>query len=154
MQTLSRGSLRGRAGRPIILHDFVSDFFCKILYFGSSDTVPSTIEWQKHDLRQTQSSRTKACSQVHTAQVHMTSSSPSQNGTYSGGDIGRRIRAGRSDVNNFRFGGTRVCIKPVSLHRVTEWVLSGQNSSKQSYHCSLYRLRDRACMAYVGFGVG
>ena len=62
---------------------------------------------------------------------------PSQNGTCSGGGIGRKIRAGRSAVNYFRFGRTRVCITPVSLHRVEEWVLSGQNRSKQSYHGAL-----------------
>ena len=46
------------------------------MYFCSSHhTVPSTIERQKHALRQTQTSRTKACSQVHMIQVHMTSSS-------------------------------------------------------------------------------
>ena len=50
-------------------------FFCEILFFCSSYTVPSTIERQKHALEQTQTSRTKACSQVHTIQVHMTSSS-------------------------------------------------------------------------------
>ena len=33
---------------------------------------------------------------------------PSQNGTCSGGGIGRKIRAGRSTVNDFRFGRTRV----------------------------------------------
>ena len=36
---------------------------------------------------------------------------PSQNGTCSGGGIGRKIRAGRSTVNCFRFGRTRVCIR-------------------------------------------
>ena len=58
---------------------------------------------------------------------------PSQNVTCSGGGIGRTIRAGRNAVNYFRFGKTRVCIAPVSLHRVKEWVLSGPNRSKQSY---------------------
>ena len=43
---------------------------------------------------------------------------PSQNGKCSGGGIGRKSRAGRSTVNYFRFGRTRVCITPVSLHRV------------------------------------
>ena len=52
---------------------------------------------------------------------------PSQNGTCSGGGIGRKSRAGRSAVNYFRFGRTRVCITPVSLHRVEEWVLSGHH---------------------------
>ena len=38
----------------------------------------------------------------------------------------------------------------VSLHRVKEWVLSGQNRSKQSYYGSLYyQLRDHACMSYM-----
>ena len=55
---------------------------------------------------------------------------PSQNGTCSGGDIGRKIRAGGSAINYFWFGRTRVCIALVSLHRVEEWVLSG----KKSYH--------------------
>ena len=59
---------------------------------------------------------------------------PSQNGTCSGGGIGRTTRAGRSTVKYFRFGRTIVCITPVSLHRVKEWVLSRQNRSKQSYH--------------------
>ena len=59
---------------------------------------------------------------------------PSQNVTCSGGGIGRTIRAGRNAVNYFRFGKTRVCIAPVSLHRMEEWVLSGHNRSKQSYH--------------------
>ena len=63
---------------------------------------------------------------------------PSQNGTCSGGGIGRKSRAGRSAVNYFRFGRTRVCITPVSVHRVEEWVLSGQNSINQTYHGSLY----------------
>ena len=36
---------------------------------------------------------------------------PSQNGTCSGGGIGRKSRAGRSTVNYFRFGWTRVCIR-------------------------------------------
>ena len=58
----------------------------------------------------------------------------SQNRTCSGGGIGSKIRAGRSAVNYFRFGRTRVCITPVSLHRVEEWVISGQYRSKQSYH--------------------
>ena len=55
---------------------------------------------------------------------------PSRNGTCSGGDIGRKIRAGGSAINYFWFGRTRVCIALVSLHRVEEWVLSG----KKSYH--------------------
>ena len=41
---------------------------------------------------------------------------PSQNGTCSGGGIGRNIRAGRSTVNYFPRGRTRVCITPISLH--------------------------------------
>ena len=41
---------------------------------------------------------------------------PSQNGTCSGGGTGRKIRAGRSIVNYFRFGRTRVCITLISLH--------------------------------------
>ena len=45
------------------------------MYFCSSHTVPSTIERQKHALRQTQTSRTKPFSQVHMIQAHMTSSS-------------------------------------------------------------------------------
>ena len=48
---------------------------------------------------------------------------PSQDGTCSGGGIGRKIRAERSTVNYFRFGRTRSCITPVSLHRVKKWVL-------------------------------
>ena len=36
---------------------------------------------------------------------------PSQGGTCLGGGIGRKIRAGRSTVNYFRFGRTRVCIR-------------------------------------------
>ena len=36
---------------------------------------------------------------------------PSQNGTCLGGGIGSKIRAGRSTVNYFRFGRTRVCIR-------------------------------------------
>ena len=63
---------------------------------------------------------------------------PSQNGTCSGSGIGRKIRVGRSAVNYFRFGRTLVCITPVSLHRVEEWVISGQNRGKQSYHGSLF----------------
>ena len=77
MQTLSRGSLRGRAGHSIILHHFVPDFVCKNCseYFCTSHTIPSTIGRQKHALRQTQNYRTKACSQVDMIQVHMSSSS-------------------------------------------------------------------------------
>ena len=41
----------------------------------------------------------------------------SQNGTCSGGGIGRKIWAGRSTVIYLRFGRTRVCITPISLHR-------------------------------------
>ena len=76
-----------------------------------SYTVPSTIERQKHALRQTQTSRTKACSQVHMIQVHMTSSSlcyfvfgeiPTLNSlplSISGQDLYRRVRtAWRSNV--------------------------------------------------------
>ena len=63
---------------------------------------------------------------------------PSQNGTFSGDGIGGKIRVGRRAVNYFRFGRTRVCITPVSVHRVEEWVLSGQNSINQTYHGSLY----------------
>ena len=36
---------------------------------------------------------------------------PSRNGTFSGGGIGRKIRAGRSIRNCFRFGRTRLCIR-------------------------------------------
>ena len=36
---------------------------------------------------------------------------PSLNGTRSGGGIGRKSRAGRSTVNYFWFGWTRVCIR-------------------------------------------
>ena len=35
----------------------------------------------------------------------------SQNGTFSGGGIGRKIRAGRSTINYFRFGGNRVRVR-------------------------------------------
>ena len=59
---------------------------------------------------------------------------PSQNRRCSGDGIGRKSRAGRSAANYFRFGRTRVCITPVSLHRVEELVISGQNRSKQAYH--------------------
>ena len=59
---------------------------------------------------------------------------PSQNGTCSGGSIGKKSRARRSAANYSRFGRTRVCITPVSLHRVEECVISGQYRSKQSYH--------------------
>ena len=69
--------------------------------------------------------------------VPSSGSGPSQNGTCSGRGIGRKIRAGRSAVV-IRFGRTRVCITPVSLHRLEEWVLSGLNRSKQSYHGSFY----------------
>ena len=64
--------------------------------------------------------------------VRSSGAGPSQNGTCSGGGIGRKSRAGRSTVNYFRFGRTRVCITPVSLHRVEEWVLWEHNCSKQS----------------------
>ena len=113
MQTLSRGSLRGRAGHSIILHHFVPDFVCKNCseYFCTSHTIPSTIGRQKHALRQTQTSRTKACSHAHMIQVHMTSSSlwyfvfceiPTRNSlplSISGQDLYRRERtAWRSNV--------------------------------------------------------
>ena len=52
---------------------------------------------------------------------------PSQNGTCFGGGIGRKSRAGRSAVNYFRFGRTRVCIAPISLHR--EKIISGDKIS-------------------------
>ena len=59
---------------------------------------------------------------------------PSQNGMCSGGGIGRTSRAGRSTANYIWLGRTRVCITPISLHRVKEWVFFGQNRSKESYH--------------------
>ena len=88
---------------------FCARFFC--MHFCSSHTVPTTIERQKHALRQTQTSRTKACSQIHMIQVHMTSSSlccfifgeiPTLNSlslSISGQDLYRRKRtAWRSNV--------------------------------------------------------
>ena len=48
---------------------------------------------------------------------------PSQNGTCSGGGIGRKGRARRSAVNYVRFGRTRVRVTPISLHR--EEIISG-----------------------------
>ena len=59
---------------------------------------------------------------------------PSHNGTCSGGGTGRKIRVGRRAVIYSPFGRTRVCLTPVRLHRVGEWVLSGQNRGKQSCH--------------------
>ena len=52
--------------------------------------------------------------------VPSSGSGPSQNGTCSGGGIGRKIRAGRINVNYLRFGRDIVCTKytPGSLHRV------------------------------------
>ena len=41
---------------------------------------------------------------------------PSQNGTCSGGGIGRKFRPGRSTVK-FRLGRTQVCGTPINLHR-------------------------------------
>ena len=79
-------------------------------------------------------------SSPETRGVPSSGAGPSQNGTCSGGGIGRKIRAGRSTVNYFRFGGTRVCITPISLHRV-KIIGSGslgkncsKKSCKQSYH--------------------
>ena len=68
---------------------------------------------------------------------------PSQNGTCSECGIGRKIRAG-SAVIFFGWVGSE-SITPVSLHRVEEWVLSGQNLSKQSYNGS-FLLLARSCM--------
>ena len=59
---------------------------------------------------------------------------PSQNGTCSGGGIGRKSRAARCNVFLFRFGKTKVSMTPVGMHRVEECVLWGQNLGKQSYH--------------------
>ena len=59
-----------------------------------------------------------------TRSVPSSGAGPSQNGTCSGDGIGRKIQAGGSTtVNYIRFGRTRVCITPVSLHRVEKWVL-------------------------------
>ena len=58
----------------------------------------------------------------------------SLNGTCSGVGIGVKSRAGRNTLTYFRFGRTRVYTTLVSLYRVEEWVLWGQNLSKQSYH--------------------
>ena len=55
-------------------------------------------------------------------------------GTCLGGGIEKTRRAGRSYAIFFQFAKTRVCIKPVSLHRVEECVPPGLNRSKQSYH--------------------
>ena len=67
--------------------------------------------------------------------VSSSGAGPSQNGTCSGVAICRKTRAGRSAVNYVRSGTIRVvCITPVSLHRVEEWVLSEQNRSTQSYY--------------------
>ena len=52
---------------------------------------------------------------------------PSQNGTCSGGGVGRKSRAGKSAVNHFRFWRTRVSITPISLHR--EKIISGDKIS-------------------------
>ena len=110
MQTLSRGSLRGCAGHSIILRDFVPDFFVKFVFLQQPHCSQYT-RAAKHALRQTQTSRTKACSQVHMIQVHMTSSSlcyfvfgeiPTLNSlplSISGQDLYRRERtAWRSNV--------------------------------------------------------
>ena len=53
--------------------------------------------------------------------------SPSQNGTCSGGGIGRKIRVGRSTVKIFSVREDQSLYTRVSLHRVKEWALSGQN---------------------------
>ena len=49
--------------------------------------------------------------------VSSSGAGPSQNSTCSRDGIGRKVLAGRSVVNYFRFGRARVCIKPISLHR-------------------------------------
>ena len=72
---------------------------------------------------------------------------PSQNGTCSGGGIGRKIRAGRSAVNYFRFGRTRVCITPVS-GRMGSFGTEPQQVVVSWFCLSLIA---RSC---VGFGVG
>ena len=48
---------------------------------------------------------------LETRGVPSSGAGPSQNGTCLGGGIGSKIRAGRSTVNYFRFGRTRVCIR-------------------------------------------
>ena len=48
-------------------------------------------------------------SSLETRGVPSSGAGPSQNGTCSEGGIGRKIRAGRSAVNYFRFGRTPVC---------------------------------------------
>ena len=74
MQSLSRGSLRGRAGHSIILQDYVPDLFVKFVFLQQ----PYRYQYNraaKTRLTETQTSRTKACSQGHMIQVPMTSSS-------------------------------------------------------------------------------
>ena len=83
-------------------------------------------------------------SSAETRGVPSSGAGPSQNGTCSGSGIGRKIRVGRSDVNCFRFGRTRVCITIISLHRVNIIGSVGnepQHSIVQavvSYICLLY----------------
>ena len=48
---------------------------------------------------------------LETRGVPSSGARPSQDGTCSGGGIGRKSRAGRSTVNYFWFGWTRVCIR-------------------------------------------
>ena len=73
---------------------------------------------------------------------------PSQNGTCSGGGIGRKSRAGRSTTRYTLFSvreDQSLHIR-VSLHRVEELVLSGQNRRKQSSWFSYLLLIARSCM--------
>ena len=49
-------------------------------------------------------------SKPETRGVPSSGTGPSQNGTWSGGGIGRKGRAGKSTANYFRFGRTRGCL--------------------------------------------
>ena len=74
---------------------------------------------------------------LETRGVPSSGARPSQHGTCVGGGIDRKIRDGRSNLNYFRFGRTRVYTRR-SLYRMKEWVLLGQNRNKKS--CNWFSL--------------
>ena len=103
-------------------------------------TVPSTIERQTHALRQTQTSRTKACSQVHMTfsglcyfvfgEIPTLNSLPL---SISGQDLYRRecwtyshhcqiADKNPSKTWNGKFRGFRICIGWISTTRFLLWV--------------------------------
>ena len=77
-------------------------------------------------------------SSLETRGVPSSGAGPSQNGTCLGGGIGSKIRAREKYRNLFSVRENQDLYIPVSLYGVKEWVLWGDNCSKQSYHGAIY----------------